>query len=223
MNRDLVLVYGEWRTGTNLLLSMFRKRGYLDLNEFYSCISDVDVINEKLLDILCQKVLTKCTVKVMFPQIDHVEPNITDMFTKKILVYRRDIFSTIISRIVAETRKSWYRSTYIPEQPEFNKKIAKQEFVAVANSVISDYVTFINEGYSKINIDHVVNYEDDLVPYTKQNPTDSLPTGNYTIDNLEELRKFFEETYSKKVLMINQFFDTVRQETNKQELDKIFN
>ena len=222
MNRDLVLVYGEWRTGTNLLLSMFRGRGYLDLNEFYSCINDVDVINEKLLDILLQKVLEKCTVKVMFPQIQYVDPKIDEMFTRKILVYRRDIFSTIISRIVAESRRSWYRSTYVPEQPEFNKNISNQQFTAMSNSVVSDYITFINEGYSKIQIDHVVNYEDDLVPYANQNPTDSLPTGNYTIDNLEELRKFFEQNYSNKVRMINQFFDSVRQEINKHEFDKIF-
>jgi|688.fasta_scaffold146477_3 hypothetical protein len=225
MNRDFVLVYGEWRTGTNLLLSMFRQRGYLDLNEFYSRFEprQAEILNDKLYDILCQEVLKKCTMKVMLSQIGVVADKNTDFFTKRVLVYRRDIFSSIISRVVAETRLSWYRSTYAPEQPEFNSILTVYNFLQVAEDVISHYKTFISTGRHEISLDYVVNYEDDLVPVASNNPTDSLPTANYTVRNLEQLKTLFDAKYSYDVSNINQFFDNLRKETNKGDFEQFIN
>jgi hypothetical protein len=227
MNRDFVLVYGEWRTGTNLLLSMFRSRGYLDLNEFYSQLTEeprmVEIVNNKLFDILCQKVLDKCTLKVMLPQIGIVADKNSDFFTKRVLVYRRDIFSSIISRVVAESRQSWYRSTYAPKQPQFNGIITKQNFLQVAEDVITHYQTFISTNRHEITLDHVVNYEDDLVPFASNNPTDSLPTANYVVSNLEQLKTLFDAKYSVEVYKINQFFDTLRKETNTVDFKQFIN
>lgn len=225
MNRDFVLVYGEWRTGTNLLLSMFRSRGYFDLNEFYSRFEprQAEILNDKLFDILCQKVLSKCTMKVMLSQIGVVADKNNDFFTKRVLVYRRDIFSSIISRVVAESRQSWYRSTYAPEQPQFNGTVTEYNFLQVAEDVISHYQTFISTGRHEITLDHVVNYEDDLVPFASNNPTDSLPTANYTVSNLEQLKTLFDTKHSNNVRNINQFFDTLKKETNKVDFEQFIN
>lgn len=225
MNRNFVLVYGEWRTGTNLLLSMFRSRGYLDLNEFYSEWAEessqkAEIVNKKLYSILCQQVLTKCTMKVMLPQIELVTDENTAFFTKRVLLYRRDIFSTIISRVIADVRLNWYRTIHLPEQPEFNGIITEQNFLEVAENVLSHYQTFIHTGRHKITLDHVVNYEDDLVPFANNNPTDSLPTANYIVSNLEQLKTVFDTKYSSQVYDINQFFDTLRKETNKVDFEQ---
>jgi hypothetical protein len=228
MNRDFVLVYGEWRTGTNLLLSMFKRRGYLDLNDCFSRLDEenprlVGVVNEKLFAILCQDVLKKCTMKVMLSQIGVVADKNNDLFTKRVLIYRRDIFSSIISRVVAETRLNWYRSTYEPEQPEFNDNIPEEKFLQVAQKVLLHYQTFITKGRQQITLDHVVNYEDDLVPFANNNPTDSLPTANYTVCNLEELKTLFVAKYSDEVHNINQFFDNLKKETNKTDFEHFIN
>jgi hypothetical protein len=225
MKRDFVLVYGEWRTGTNLLLSLFRKRGYLDLNEFYSrwAESRLELVNDKLFDILCQEVLNKCAMKVLLSQIGVVADKNNNFFTKRVLIYRRDIFSSIISRAVAETRLSWYRSTYAPEQPQFNDIIDEKKFLWVAEDAISHYKTFISTGRHQITLDHVINYEDDLVPFADKNPTDSLPTANYTVTNLEQLKNLFDTKYSAEVHNINQFFDTLRKETNKTDFENFIN
>lgn len=227
MNKDFVLVYGEWRTGTNLLLSMFKYRGYLDLNEVFSRLEDyphlVEDANDKLYAIISQEVLNKCTMKVMLSQIGIVADKNNDFFTKRILVYRRDIFSSIISRVIAETRLSWYRSIYEPEQPEFNHSITEERFFHVAEDVISHYQTFISNDRHKITLDHVVNYEDDLVPFANKNPTDSLPTDNYTVSNLEQLKTLFDAKYLDEVGSINQFFDALRKETNKIDFAQLIN
>jgi hypothetical protein len=227
MNKDFVLVYGEWRTGTNLLLSMFKKQGYLDLNEYYSQLSDypelIELINNKLYSILCQRVLTKCTMKVMLSQIGVVADRNTDFFTKRVLIYRRDIFSSIISRVIAKSRHNWYRTTYEPEQPQFNDIITEQNFLQTADDTIRRYQTFISRDRHKITLDHVVNYEDDLVPFASNNPTDSLPSANYTVTNLENLKTLFDAKYSAEVYDINQFFDNLRKETNKIDFEQFIN
>lgn len=227
MNRDFVLVYGEWRTGTNLLISIFKKQGYLDLNDFYSRLTDdpqqVEIVNDKLFGILCQEVLNKCAMKVMLPQIKFVTDKNNAFFTKRVLLYRRDIFSSIISRVIAEARQSWYRSTVRPEQPEFNDMITEQNFLDVAENVLTHYQTFISTGRQKIILDHVVNYEDDLVPFVNNNPTDCLPTANYTVSNLDELKYLFDTKYSTEVHIINQFFDNLRKETNKVDFEQFIN
>ena len=227
MNRDFVLVYGEWRTGTNLLVSMFKKQGYLDLYEYYSHLTDtprqVEIVNDKLFGILCQEVLNKCVMKVMLPQIKFVADKNTALFTKRVLLYRRDIFSSIISKVIAEARLSWYRSTHLPEQPEFNRIITEKDFLYVAETTLRHYRTFISTGWHKITLDHVVNYEDDLVPFANNNPTDSLPTANYTVSNLEQLKTLFYAKYSAEVHIINQFFDNLRKETNKVDFEQFIN
>jgi len=227
MNRDFVLVYGEWRTGTNLLMSIFKKQGYLDLNDFYSRLDDnpqqVEIVNDKLFGILCQEVLNKCAMKVMLPQIEFVTDKNNAFFTKRVLLYRRDIFSSIISRVIAETRLSWYRATARPEQPEFNNMITEQNFLDVAENVLTHYKTFISTGRHKIKLDHVVNYEDDLVPFTNNNPTDCLPTANYIVSNLDELKYLFDSKYSVEADDINQFFDTLRKKTNKVDFEQFIN
>ena len=207
---------------------MFKSRGYLDLNDFFSRLEEenprlVGVVNEKLFAILCQDVLKKCTMKVMLSQIGIVADKNNDFFTKRVLIYRRDIFSSIISRVVAETRSSWYRSTYEPEQPEFNDNIPEENFLQVAKDVLFHYQTFISNGRQKITLDHVVNYEDDLVPFANNNPTDTLPTANYTVSNLEQLKTLFDAKYSVEVYNINQFFDALKKETNKVDFEQFIN
>ena len=227
MNRDFVLVYGEWRTGTNLLVSMFKKQGYLDLNEYYSRLTDnprqVEIVNDKLFGILCQEVLNKCVMKVMLPQIKFVADKNTALFTKRVLLYRRDIFSSIISKVIAKSRHNWYRTTYEPEQPQFNDIITEQNFLQTANNTIRRYQTFISRDRHKIALDHVVNYEDDLVPFVSINPTESLPSANYTVTNLENLKTLFDAKYSAEVSDINQFFDNLRKETNKIDFEHFIN
>ncbi len=226
MNRDIVLVYGIWRTGTNLLLSMFRNREYIDLNEFFSLLSDtpeqIEILNGKLFDILCQEPLQKCTTKIMLHQVNYLEDRNQNFFTRRFLVYRRDIFASIISKLVAEARLNWYRSTYIPEQPKFNDTIPTEIFLESAEEIMFILRTFINNGYSKITFDHIINYEDDLVPFARKNPTDSLPSSNYTVTNLEELRELFEYSYSTEIKLVNDFFDRIRTETNKVEFEELF-
>lgn len=228
MNKDFVLVYGEWRTGTNLLMSMFRSRGYLDLNEFYSEWAEessqkVEIVNKKLYSILCQQVLTKCTMKVMLPQIEFVTDEINAFFAKRVLVYRRDIFSSIISRVIAANRLNWYRSTYAPEQPQFDNIITQRNFLLAVEDTMFRYREFISSGRHKITLDHVINYEDDLVPFASNNPTDSLPSTNYTVRNLEELKTLFDGKYSVEVQKINEYFDTLRKETNKVDFEQFIN
>lgn len=227
MNRDLVLVYGMWRTGTNLLMSIFKKYGYLDLNEFFSLLSDneekIAILNSKLFDILCQDNLNKCTVKLILYQTNYIDDTNKNMFSKKFLVYRRDIFSSIISKVLAETRLNWYRSTYQPEQPKFFGEISKETLMDYADPYIFMLMNFIKSGHSKINFDYIINYEDDLIPYVAKNPTDSLPSSNYTITNLQELRELFDYSFCAEVKQINEFFDNLRKETNTVEFETLFN
>lgn len=224
--RDLVLVYGIWRTGTNLLMSIFREHGYLDLNEFYSKLVDderiLEIVNFKLSNILCQKNLQKCTVKLLLHHVHHMDDLNKNFFTRKFLVYRRDIFSSIISKIIAENRSNWYRSTYEPEQPEFFADISKETFLEYAEEYIFILTNFVKSGYAKIDVDYVINYEEDLIPYVENNPTDSLPSINYNVNNKQELRELFEYIYSSEVKMINDFFDRIRIETNQVEFETLF-
>lgn len=226
MNRDIVLVYGIWRTGTNLLLSMFRNREYIDLNEFFSLLSDtpekIEILNGKLFDILCQEHLQKSTTKIMLHQVNYLEERNHKFFTRRFLVYRRDIFASIISKLIAEARLNWYRSTYVPNQPPFNDSIPKEIFLETAEEIMFILKTFIKSGYQKITVDHVINYEDDLVPYANRNPTDSLPSSNYTVTNIEELKELFEYSYSAEIKLINDFFDRIKRETNKIKFEELF-
>lgn len=225
--RDLVLVYGIWRTGTNLLMSIFREHGYLDLNEWFSNLvkdqETISVANFKLSNILCQQNLQKCTVKLLLHHIHHMDEKNKNFFTRKFLVYRRDIFSSIISKIIAENRSNWYRSTYNPEQPEFTADISIETFMRYADEYLFILTNFVKSGNSKVSIDYVINYEDDLIPYAKNNPTDSLPSINYAVTNKEELQELFVRNYSAEVKLVNDFFDTLRKEINNVEFETLFN
>lgn len=214
------LIYGNWRTGSNLLLGIFFDMGFFDFREYYTLTGIMnnptqDRINDtnRYLSSLLDQTRTNSVIKIAFSQRLAVTDKVLNRFDTKIVLYRRNILQSAISRIVAIERKSFINDRDVA-QPHLSKRIEIVEISRTLNKILFENNTFIAECMPE-EISHVVNYETDLVPYFQHNPTLYRPSDNYTIVNRDELTEWYNQSdYAKHFDLINSYYDNLKSKVN---------
>ena len=220
-----ILVYGNWRTGTNLLIDIFMNMGFFDFNEYYSLTGAgklyalsadawaVKESNDYLLTMLAPPRDRLSILKVNFPHVRFPSSEVLSKFDTKILIYRADFLQTVLSRIVAEDRLSWHNIGGVG-QPPYSKSIDINTVSVGIMSLHRQTEKFMDNRHS-LNINHVVNYESDLIPYIKLNGSRHYPSDNYSILNLEEIEDWYENSPLKKTsTTFKEHFDDLKIKTN---------
>ena len=137
----------------------------------------------------------------MFPHTDMVDTQTFKCFDFNFLIHRVDFKQVIISKIIAENRQSWTNDGQ-SHQPKFDYVISTDLFDSNIESFIDVYRNYLD---LKTRIDCVVDYDVDLVPYIKDNPSYLLKSDNYTVRNMDEIG----ETYRKYLPAIKSICDKV--------------
>lgn len=225
-----VMIYGNWRTGTNLLLGIFEDLNFFSFAEYYTTTGTMDNpteirlgnSNKYLVSLILQLKNHNCVIKVPFAQRKAVNDRISNIFETKIVIYRKNILQSAISRIIALKRKSFVHTDDLI-QTEFNDRIEIDELSSVLNKILSENNLFINNlTHQKIN--HVVNYEDDLVPYFKYNRTIYKKSDNYTITNHDELIEWYNQSdYTKHFNLVNSYYDNLKSTVNTADFSDYIN
>lgn len=224
-----ILIFAYWRTGSNLLTSIFTQRGYFDFNEFYSLTGIHQMMkfrnegqsnnllehsNSYLVNLINQT--SGCTLKINYPHIEAMNKQVFDRFSHRILLWRSDFYAMSVSKVVAEHRRHW--QTTDPEfiQPEFRSEIDPIKFEKSLLSDMASIQKYIDNQYNPNDVDFVVNYERDLIPYIKQNPSAMIPSNNYTVLNEDELKRVYSK-YESAFTRFNDFFEQQRTIKNTRE------
>jgi hypothetical protein len=221
-----ILITANWRTGSNLLVSIFTDRGYYEFNEWYSLtgiyitknlpglpheVSILDTSNKYLENLVTQ--LSNVTLKLNMMFFELPNQKVLDLFDTKILLYRSNFYKMILSRYVAEHRLHWGSIDINEIQPLYHERIDPVKFLDFINQDLTIHENYIKK-YDSSNIDYVVNYEDDLLPYIKHNPSKMIPSNNYFIQNESELKNLVSQ-YQSRIERIVDFFREQKMNKNK--------
>lgn len=228
-----VLLYSHWRAGTNAFCSIFvEKLNYYYLDDYFSQLSFDKIVGEISLDenvrVLLKnrhndvhkdylkKILDKLGIyntilKVMPTDLYIIDEELLRYFPVRIFLYRKNIFDLLISFAVAKTTNAfWYKKELEP----FKGKIDEELFKKLCSNVLYNYELLIN---SDPNVDFTFEYEQDLLPYIKENPITFKKHLPYTLHNLNNLNEIYLEIFNYKQKDIDEYVLKKRQE-NKMEL-----
>jgi hypothetical protein len=137
-------------------------------------------------------------------------------FPYKILLFRKDMFATVLSGIVARARWSFcaYRDHARRLQPLFNQSITAEDFTSYLEESLTFHEDFLDKHYHPGIVNHVASYEDDLRPYEKKHPTIMIPSNNVAVNNIQELKDIYK-SYESRVEMIISRLDGIKSQVNK--------
>ncbi len=227
VNNRKVAVYGYWRSGTNLLLSLFETMGFTNFEEFYEILAInksntqllIDRHNAYLVARMNQWKNNKSIIKIMLTHTQYVSDPVKEICTDNVFIFRRNVFNLVTSKIIAETRKSWLAFNK-HMQPLFDQPIDAELFKKELDLVLRDFTQF-SKTYKNLNINYVVEYEKDLVPYVKRNPESTAHTesSNYVVQNKDELSDIYINQYSDEFNRVFASFDYLKMKTNKFDFD----
>lgn len=215
-----ILLYAYWRTGSNLLTRIIQKHGsYFDINEWYSYMYDMwqfnngwsipnvpkKEINEYLVNIGFESE-RKTIVKCILHQVDLVDEQTLYEYRTTILLHRYNLDKVIISKYLADYRKSYFRRDG-HEQPVFDQEIDEDHFEQYIEIVLQTYEKFI-DAYPDFTTNWIFTYEDDILPMMKNIEVDWYPTNNYNIRNLKYIQSMLQSTdLVDRMNTINSWFD----------------
>lgn len=215
-----IMLYSYWRTGSNLLARIIQHYGsYFDINEWYSYMYDMwqfnngwsipvvprKEINEYLVNLTIESE-RKTIVKCILHQVDLVNDQTLYEYRNTILLHRYNLDKVIISKYIADYRKSYFRRVG-HEQPLFDQDVDLDHFAQYIEIVLQTYEKFIDEHHD-FRTNWVFTYEDDVLPIAKNIELDWFPTNNYTIRNLKYLEDMLSaEPVTQRMKSINQWFD----------------
>ena len=211
-----IVAYGYWRTGSNLFIDILQNKDFFNFDEYFGhvlghvnpLIEDdqrqflkTQLNNFYRLMISTNKV-ERSVVKVMFPHVDFIDDATDKQVHHRVLIHRSDFKQTIVSKIIAQQRGSWRSYVGYPDQPLYDSSINIKTFKDELTTYINEYNHFLNR---KIDIDVIVDYDLDLVPYVDKQGTKMLKSNNYTIKNIDKI----DEIYSKYESSVNSICERV--------------
>jgi len=224
-----IILYGQWRTGTNPLIDIFTDMGFYNFEEYYSRtgIAHPDLVHPRkdareesnlyLHSLLKQRQVDNCIIKINFQHTTMPTYSVENMFDVKMVLYRKDFLQTAISQLVAEDRRSWINYGF---QIPYKKSIDLTEIEKRLIGILTDIDIFVKSiDIAKIN--QVVNYEEDLVPYIKIVGSRHRVSANYQIENIQEIREWYNnsELFEKFGKLIT-YFDTLKSKINTVEFSE---
>lgn len=231
-----VLLYSQWRSGSNLFCSIFvEKLNYYYLDDYFSQLSfdkilgDISldeniralvksshnyVLNDYLKQIINKLGIYNTLLKVMPTDLCMIDYELLRYFPVKIFLYRKNIFELIVSFAVAKTTNAFW---YIKELEPFNGKIDETLFRKLCYNVLENYKLLFK--YNP-HVDYTFEYEQDLLPYIKENPTTFKKQSAYTIHNKDNLNEIYVDVFNCKQKDIDEYVFLKRRE-NPMTLDTL--
>ncbi len=228
MKSTNIIIYSYWRTGSNLLASIFQVyHNYFYLNDWHVPIiqrpADAGLIapgglvpysnitNDYLYTLLSTD-YNHTVLKVNLPHIEYIDTKIKSQVMHNLFLYRSNFFEVGISKCVAEKRKIWAARHDDPTELVFSGRIDPALFREEITRLVDAFRSFLNK-IPRVN--YVVNYETDLVPYIRENPTYFKKIPTYDISNIDELTSLFENEFSSQVNTLVNTMDMLRGSINR--------
>lgn len=235
-----ILIYSHWRSGSNLLSTIFKDIGYVFLDDFHQQtrihkILESLVINnlinwlqfedflieyDKILNNYISKCISsnsKITLKVMINDVNKINKNLQNNFFHKIFLFREDMFRVLTSYAVASKRNVW---TYHTENEQFIDNIDPKKFEQRCIDSLQYFYTFM-----AINpeLTYVCEYQKDLVPFVSKYQVSLQKQKDFQITNIDQIHEIYNRIFHPHSERIIDFCYKKRQRNSMKFEEYIYN